>query len=119
MVWLEEWKSLEERVQGLIASAEGLLRTLQVKAEDASGVIPRFLAPQGNAVLADLRAFFKTHGSSLPPMAAAALTKAEEWPGFDPNQNWNHTNLQRAIALRSLLTEFNFHIAVTVRPVVS
>ncbi len=86
MTWLEQWRDLAARIDGLIRAGEFLVSAFKVNRADAHGVVRKSFQPELVAIIAEIEHLGKTYECELPEQASAALKKYVT-QGWDKNFN--------------------------------
>lgn len=83
MIWLDQWRPLAARIDGLIRAGEFLALTFNVQNRDYLESFKKSLAPELKAITDEINRFDQTHGSELPPKAIEALRRYvdQDWYG--------------------------------------
>lgn len=107
MTWLEEWRGLAARIDGLLRAAEFLASTFRVSTADNFSVLTKSLQPALATIIKELDLLKSTSGEQLPPKALEALLKfvalrSEE--GFTGQAVF----IQRFAFLASFRSEFEY-----------
>src|SRR5688572_9687154 len=81
MIWLEQWKALAARIDGLVRAGEFLASAFSVHAADVFRVVQEAISPELDAITNEITKLGQSHGSDLPPDAFAALNRytAQGW----------------------------------------
>jgi hypothetical protein len=78
VTWLEQWRALAARIDGLIRAGEFLALLFKVHPADRSRVVAQAIAPELKEITNELRELGRSHASELPPKAFAALERYTE-----------------------------------------
>jgi hypothetical protein len=81
MIWLDRWRPLAARIDGLIRAGEFLALSFNVHSNDTLETFRKSLAPELKAITDEIDQFGRTDGSELPPKAIEALKRylAQDW----------------------------------------
>jgi hypothetical protein len=93
MAWIEHWKAIAARIEGLIRSGEYVVSALQRNDGDTFGIVRHWIAPELERITGELRAFLKASQAELPPAAVEALDRflGQDWFTKQPeliNTTW-------------------------------
>ncbi len=84
MNWLEQWRALAARIDGLIRAGEFLVAAFQVHTNDEHQAVRKSLSPELNAVTEAISELGQKRETEIPPKAIAALKRYEA-------QNWHRS----------------------------
>lgn len=73
MRWLDQWRALAGRIEGLVRAAEVFGQFSNGGVNDAVSVIGRALLPEAQSIDKEIQLFAESFKSSLPPSALAAV----------------------------------------------
>lgn len=109
MTWLEQWRDLAARIDGLIRAGEFLVSSFKVNSSDAFEVVRKSFKPELVAIIAEIKHLGETYASELPQQASAALQKyvTQDW-----NKSFNHAeiDIQALAPLASFRSQFEYLI---------
>lgn len=109
MTWLEQWRGLAARIDGLIRAGEFLVSAFKVNSADAFGVVRKSFLPELVAIIDEIDCLGKTYASELPPQAAAALQKYV-LQGWNKSLNDGAVDIQTLAPLASFRSQFEYLI---------
>jgi len=109
MTWLEQWRDLAARIDGLIRAGEFLVSAFKVNSADAHSVVRKSFQPELVAIIAEIDRLGKTYASELPEQASTALEKYVT-QGWDKNFNDGAIDIQRLAPLASFRSQFEYLI---------
>ena len=75
MHWLEHWRALSARIDGLLEAVGHMTSALGITHHDPYGVTQKFLLPEGDRLSSEIKSFVRTHENSLPDEARKAATE--------------------------------------------
>jgi hypothetical protein len=75
MPWLETWRAVSARIEGLKRAGELLSSAFSVVNQDPFGVFGRFIMPEIAAIRTELTQLASAHEDDLPPSARSALQR--------------------------------------------
>lgn len=109
MTWLEQWRDLAARIDGLIRAGEFLVSAFKVNSADAFSVVRKSFLPELVAIIAEIEHLGKTYASELPQQASAALQKYVT-QGWDKSFNDGAVDIQTLAPLASFRSQFEYLI---------
>lgn len=109
MTWLEQWRDLAARIDGLISAGEFLVSAFKVNSADAFSVVRKSFQPELVAIISEIERLGATYASELPPQASAALQKYVT-QGWDKSFNDGAVDIQRLAPLASFRSQFEYLI---------
>jgi hypothetical protein len=109
MTWLEQWRDLAARIDGLIRAGEFLVSAFKVNGADAHGVVRKSFQPELVAIIAEIEHLGQTYACELPEQASAALKKYVT-QGWDKNFNDGKIDIQAFAPLASFRSQFEYLI---------
>ncbi|THI90456.1 MAG: hypothetical protein CAF41_003545 [Nitrospira sp. CG24A] len=112
MTWLEQWRDLAARIDGLIRAGEFLVSAFKVNSADAHAVVRKSFQPELVAIIAEIEHLGKTYASELPEQASVALKKYV-MQGWDKNFNNGAIDIQALAPLASFRSQFEYLIRDT------
>lgn len=112
MTWLEQWRDLAARIDGLIRAGEFLVSAFKVNSADAFSVVRKSFLPELVAIIAEIERLGKTHASELPQQASAALQKYVG-QGWDKSFTDGAVDIQTLAPLASFRSQFEYLIRDT------
>jgi hypothetical protein len=77
MNWLERWRAISARIEGVVAAAGYLVGALRVNSSDTYTITP-ILVDELRAIAAELKQFLAEFEQELPAVAAAAIKEYEQ-----------------------------------------
>lgn len=108
MTWLEQWRALAARIDGLIRAGEFLASAFTVNSGDVFSVIRKSFLPELAAITLEIERLGKTYASELPPQASYALKQyiAQNWG----NESFSKgaVGIQVLAPLASFRSQFEF-----------
>jgi hypothetical protein len=107
MTWLEQWRNLAARIDGLLRAGEFLISAFKVNSADVYSVVRKSLQPELVAITAEIDHLGKTYASELPQQASAALQKYV-------TQGWDKSFNDGAVDIQALAPPRLFSFAVRV-----
>ncbi|MDC4224477.1 MAG: hypothetical protein MPW15_09675 [Candidatus Manganitrophus sp.] len=75
MTWLEQWRALAARIEGLIRAGEFLVSAFAVNSSDDFEVVRKSFLPELTAISTEIEQLGKVYADALPPKAFEALQK--------------------------------------------
>lgn len=110
MTWLEQWRALAARIDGLIRAGEFLVSAFRVNSGDSFSVLRNSFLPELAAITTEIERLGKTYASELPQQASEALQKyiAQGWGGKSFNRG--AVDIQALAPLASFRSQFEFLI---------
>lgn len=110
MNWVEQWRALSARIEGLITAGEFVLSAFKVNSSDTFSVVRKSLVPEFQAILAELQRFKDNHATELPSQAATALATflGQGWKPFANDQGG--INIQILAPLAAFRSQFDYLI---------
>lgn len=110
MNWVEQWRALSARIEGLLSAGEFVLSAFRVNSSDVFSVVRKSLVPEFQAILAELQKFKNNHATELPSQAATALATflGQGWQPFANNQG--NVNIQILVPLAAFRSQFDYLI---------
>jgi hypothetical protein len=110
MNWVEQWRALSARIEGLISAGEFVLSAFKVNSSDVFSVVRKSLVPEFQAILAELQKFKNNHAAELPSQAATALATflGQGWQPFANDQG--NVNIQILVPLAAFRSQFDYLI---------
>ncbi|MGA6828580.1 hypothetical protein ACO9S2_13325 [Nitrospira sp. NS4] len=112
MTWLEQWRDLAGRIDGLIRSGEFLVSAFRVNSADAFSVVRKSLLPELKAIIAEIDHLGKTYASELPQQALVALQQYVA-QGWGKSFNDGAVDIQTLAPLASFRSQFDYLIRDT------
>lgn len=109
MTWLEQWRGLAARIDGLIRAGEFLVSAFKVNSADAFSVVRKSLLPELVAIIAEIEHLGKTYGSELPQQASVALQNYVA-QGWGKSFNDGAVDIQTLAPLASFRSQFEYLI---------
>ena len=76
-MWLERWRALAARMEGLVRTGEFLVAAFQVHGSDVARVFEKSLSIEFKAISDAITELGQNHGAELPPNALDALKRYE------------------------------------------
>ena len=118
MTWLEQWRNLAARIDGLIRAGEFLASA--VNASETPGIPPNdnfdcvkdSILPERNAIIAEIKHLGDTYASDLPPQASVARRRYVTWGRID-STTVGVIGIQSLAPLASFRSEFEYLIRDT------
>ena len=112
MEWLETWRAISARIEGLIGAGDLILSSLRVNNSDPGYVVRKFVVPGLVILKEELQRFHDEYAAALPPPAAKSLSVfLGEWRvPVPPNGGQEVPALQGAIPLAVFRSEFDYLI---------
>jgi hypothetical protein len=114
MVWLEQWKALAARIEGLIRAGEFLASAFKVHSSDEFQVVNKSFLPELEAISEEITELGQTHGSELPPKALEALRRyaAHNWQAYVKHSGGSRATIgiQVLAPLAAFRSEFDYLI---------
>jgi hypothetical protein len=109
MTWLEQWRALAARIDGLIRAGEFLVSAFRVNGADNFDVVRKSFLPELASITAEIEDLGKTYTSELPHKASEALQKyiAQGWRG---GLNTGPVDIQALAPLASFRSQFEYLI---------
>lgn len=110
MTWLEQWRALAARIDGLIRAGEFLVSAFRVNGADNFSVLRKSFLPELAAITTEIERLGKTYASELPQQASEALQKyiAQDWGSKSSNRG--AVDIQVLAPLASFRSQFEFLI---------
>ena len=92
MTWLEQWRALSARIEGLIRAGEFLVSAFSVNGSDNFEVVRKSFIPELAAVSTEIEQLGKIYADDLPPKASEAL---QRYIALQSNitQSWSQRNI--------------------------
>lgn len=115
MTWLEQWRNLAARIDGLIRAGEFLASAINAMQSDGVRSIDYFdcvkqsILPERDAIIVEIECLGKTYASVLPQQASAALNKYVERNEIK-NQPSGVIGIQLLAPLASFRSQFEYLI---------
>jgi hypothetical protein len=109
MTWIEQWRALAARIDGLIRAGEFLLSAFRVNSADNFSVVRKSFLPELAAINNEIETLGNTYAGELPPQASEALHKyiAQGWgKGFNDGK----VDIQVFAPLASFRSQFEYLI---------
>jgi hypothetical protein len=75
MIWLEQWRALAGRIEGLIRAGEFLSSAMRTHSADEFSVVRKSLKPELKSVTVELKVFSEGYGHELPPKGLEAIQR--------------------------------------------
>jgi|WetSurMetagenome_2_1015567.scaffolds.fasta_scaffold56886_1 hypothetical protein len=72
MHWLDQWRALANRIEGLLRAGDYMMSALEIASYDPYGVIKKSLEPELDAINSELQALLETGGQAIPAEATQA-----------------------------------------------
>ena len=115
MTWLEQWRALAARIDGLIRAGEFLVSAFRVNGTDNFEVFKHSFLPELVAVSTEIEQFGKIYAGELPQKASEALQKyialqsgiTQLWQG---RNNIGPVDIQALAPLASFRSQFEYLI---------
>jgi len=110
MTWLEQWRALAARIDGLIRAGEFLTSAFKVNSADVFSVVRKSFFPELTAIAIEIEQLGKVYEKDLPQKALEALKKyiAQDWQGAAENKGV--VALQVFAPLAAFRSEFEYLI---------
>ena len=110
MAWLDRWKAVAARIEGVIRSGEYVVSALQRNNDDSFGVVRKWIAPELERITSELRCFQRTSSVEIPNAATEALKRflAQDW--FTTQPELIDANLVAIAAFATFRSEFEYLI---------
>src|ERR1700733_13875963 len=110
MAWIERWRAIAARIEGLIRSGEYVVSALQRNDGDSFGIVRHWIAPELERITSELRAFRDSSQAELPRAAVEALNRffVQDW--FTKQPELINTNLVSIAAIATVRSEFEYLI---------
>src|SRR4051812_13855894 len=83
MSWLELWRAISARIEGLVGAGDLMVATFQVDSSDPFNIARGSVVPELNQLREELRRLQRDYGAMLPSDAAAALDRFLQRWGVD------------------------------------
>jgi hypothetical protein len=101
MTWVEEWRALAARIDGLVRAGEFLVSALKVYSSDVRVVVKKSVIPELQAIGHEIKQFTDKYSDELSVKAVEALNRytVEKW---DEQAAEHSTPQQGAIAIQVL-----------------
>lgn len=110
MTWLEQWRNLAARIDGLILAGEFLASTINAsETVDVLGCVEQSILPERDAIIAEIKHLGNTYASELPPQASEALLKYVTWDNIN-NKTAGMIGIQSLAPLASFRSQFEYLI---------
>lgn len=109
MTWLEQWRDLAGRIDGLIRAGEFLVSAFKVNSADAFRIVGKSILPELVAIIAEIEHLGKTYASELPQQASEALQKYVA-QGWGKSFNDGAVDIQTLAPLASFRSQFEYLI---------
>lgn len=115
MTWLEQWRNLAVRIDGLIRAGEFLASAINASAtpdispNDNFDCVKDSILPERDAIIAEIKHLGDTYASELPPQASAALQKYVTWDRID-STTAGVIGIQSLAPLASFRSQFEYLI---------
>jgi hypothetical protein len=109
MTWLQQWRDLAARIDGLIRAGEFLVSAFKVNSADAFSVVRKSLLPELVAIIGEIEELGKTYASELPQQAFVALRKYVD-QGWGKSFNDGPIDIQTLAPLASFRSQFEYLI---------
>ena len=108
MTWLEKWRALEARIDGLIRAGEFLALAFKVNSADNFNVVRKSLLPELVAISTEIKQLGDVCASELPQKAYEALKRfiAHDWHGQPFNKGG--VDIQALAPLAAFRSEFGY-----------
>jgi hypothetical protein len=116
-MWLEQWRALAARIEGLVRSGDFLISAFQVHATDVSQVFHKSLLPEFKDISFALSELAQNHGNEMPPAALTALQRYQSHNWYHKIERTGFSDATHAIQilapLAALRSEFEYLIRDT------
>lgn len=112
MTWLEQWRGLAARIEGLIRAGEFLVSAFKVNSADAHGAVRKSLLPELGMINDEICHLGKTYASELPQQASVALQKYVA-QGWGKSFNESAVDIHSLAPLASFRSQFEYLIRDT------
>ena len=110
MTWLEQWRALAARIDGLIRAGEFLVSALRVNSSDNFDVVRKTFLPELAAITAEIEDLGKTYVSELPQKASEALQGYLARVRRHKSLNSGPADIQTLAPLASFRSQFEYLI---------
>ncbi|OQW66208.1 MAG: hypothetical protein BVN29_06970 [Nitrospira sp. ST-bin5] len=108
MTWLDKWRALEARIDGLIRAGEFLALTFQVNSGDAFNVVRNSFLPELVAISAEIKQLGDAYSSELPKKAYDALNKYIALDWHNKSFKSGSVDIQALAPLAAFRSEFSY-----------
>lgn len=109
MTWLEQWRALASRIDGLIRAGEFLISAFRVNSGDTFSVVRNSFLPELAAITAEIEHLGKNYASEIPPQASEALQRYIA-QGWGRSFNKGAVDIQALAPLASFRSQFEYLI---------
>ena len=115
MTWIDHWKALSARIDGIIRAGEFLVAALRVNSADHFDVYRKSFFPELESISLEIDNFGKVYSNDLPPEASLALKKyigiqqniTQQCKGRNPKAS---VDIQALAPLASFRSQFEYYI---------
>jgi len=107
MTWLEQWRALAARIDGLIRAGEFLVSAFRVNSADNFSVLRKSFLPELAAITAEIEHLGNTYASELPQQASEALQRYIA-QGWGRSFNNGAVDIQTFAPLASFRSQFEY-----------
>jgi hypothetical protein len=107
MNWLEQWRALSARIDGLIRAGEFLLAAFQIHKSDVFRVVSKSFQPELQAIIGEIKNLGNAHASELPEKARESLNRFVS-RGWGKEENRGEVDIQALAPLAAFRSEFEY-----------
>jgi hypothetical protein len=83
VTWLEQWRALSARIDGLVRAGEFLVSAFRVHGNDERQAFRKSLLPEFKAITDAIIALGEGHGMEMPPRAVQALNRYQSCDWYE------------------------------------